>query len=82
MQVPGLKEEWGVAGGGEMGAVTEIESEAQMQQEQPKEATLTSASTPGLAVPAPTQEASTKLALTSHKNFLWPPHAALQHGYV
>jgi hypothetical protein len=56
MQVPGAKEEWGVAGGGEMGSVTEVENERQMQQDAPDEVTASSASNPGLAVPAPTHE--------------------------
>ncbi len=54
-QVPGAKEEWGVAGGGEMGAVTEQESEAQMQA---GSSAPPSASTPGLAQPAPTHDVS------------------------
>ena len=54
-QVPGAKEEWGVAGGGEMGAVTEQESEAQMQA---GSSGPPSASTSGLAQPAPTHDVS------------------------
>ena len=54
-QVPGAKEEWGVAGRGEMGAVTEQESEAQMQA---GSSAPPSASTPGLAQPAPTHDVS------------------------
>ena len=54
-QVPGAKEEWGVAGGGEMGDVTEQESEAQMQA---GSSAPPSASTPGLAQPAPTHDVS------------------------
>ena len=45
-----------MAGGGEMGSVTEVETEQQMQQDEPDQAAATSASTPGLAAPAPTHE--------------------------
>ena len=54
--MPGAMEEWGVAGGGEGGDVTEQDSEAQMQQGAPDEAAPTSASAPGLDGPAPTHE--------------------------
>jgi len=56
LQVPGAKEEWGVAGGGEMGAVTEEESDRQMKQEAPEESAPSSAAAPGLATPGPTRE--------------------------
>jgi hypothetical protein len=39
-----------------MGSVTEVETEQQMRQEGPDQAAATSASTPGLAAPAPTHE--------------------------
>ena len=57
-QVPGAKEEWGVAGGGEMGDVTEQESEAQMQA---GSSAPPSASSPGPAQPAPTHDVSPQL---------------------
>ena len=44
-----------MAGGGEMGSATEQESEAQMQEAGPA---TPSASTPGLAQPAPTHDVS------------------------
>ena len=54
-------EEWGVAGGGEGGDVTEQDSEAQMQRGAPEEAAPTSASAPGVEAPAPTHEVSTQV---------------------
>ena len=56
-QVPGAKEEWGVAGGGEMGDATQLESEAQMQAG--SSAPPSASSTPGLAQAAPTHDVST-----------------------
>ena len=61
LQVPGAMEEWGVAGGGEGGDVTEADSEAQMQQQTPAEAGPTSAFSPESEAPAPTQEVSIHL---------------------
>lgn len=40
LQVPGAKEEWGVAGGSEMGSITE-DSEQQVKQDTPEEAVPT-----------------------------------------
>ena len=64
--MPAAREEWGVAGGGEAGEVTEQETEAQMQQEAPDEAAPTPTSATMADSPAPARKVSAHVRLNAH----------------